>query len=1171
MSEIYNHNNNTLISGTSENDYIYNYDAVSYVTIEAGGGNDTIANHGGEVKIFAEDGDDSIYTDIFGMAYEHATVYGGAGNDIIKIRDHRSLLDGGAGDDVISVYGGGWTENTLQGGTGNDVIYGGGKNIFVYSNGDGDDIFYNVGNGDTISIESNENYSTVASGSDVVMKVGTGSMTLKNAVGKSLEIFLVPKANDDNEQEKIAAAQNLKALIAIGEGTDSVPADPLNEFSKKIAESEFAFIRWFGKVWYAMTKYEHDSDGNVKTDSNGDPVLDTSTSRATINAGYETILKLDDIFKSANKIADGNLNGGEIATELTKIAQGITNITKEIQKLQTVSAQTTFITNTVSSSLGVVSNFISCFSSDGSLTLKIKGIVDGISAISKDCILQGVNGIWKTTRFGTWLATNTAGQKVADFVTSGKLGTVTTVIADIFIGLDKALKNLDRYKIDGVPTSTIVANGIIDAIEGISKTVLDGFVSSQIGVGTDIIFQGLYTLTETIKWSFKHGWTMATGGDASQVKLDLSSYKHPLESIASALKQLITGTTEELDIFNEKDNQKIYTINGNNHITNFGSKCQFYTGAGDDTVFCHEGTSNNYIDAGNDNDSVVIYGASNEVRAGLGADTIIVYSDGNPSSGNAIYGEGGDDKILIDDSRATKKAGKSNTVDGGTGDDILFLQNTRNSNVIFYNLGDGNDTIYGYSIKDTIKINRSEYTKITDGDNIKIKIGEGSITLIDAKGKNPKITQTDIDILPKGLTANKAKTMLTVKNEFRGGVISLADYDESFTKINASGLSATQGIEIVGNASDNSIKGGKGNDTISGESGENKIYGGDGDDIIYGGSGNDVIQGDKGNDILCGGAGSDTLTGNAGNDIFVYEGGDDTITDYKSGQDKIQLVGGEKIIRSTLIGKNILMTTSSGFITVKNGKNQKITVIDSDGNETTNIYPLEILPAGLSYDTSKKILTVGTGYSGAAIDLADFATSVKTVDASAFTKKIQITGNNNGNSLIGGSKTDVLTGGTKADVLTGGKGNDILTGGDGKDTFVYASGDGKDTITDYTAGDKIKISSGTISKTAYSGQNVVFTVGNGSITVRNGKSKKITITDASGRTSTKTYTTGVSYGSNGNAAVPWFTEDDTNFISASANLDEISAEKFSVTNVETPANYENLAQENPIVLVSSNK
>src|SRR6266478_2079189 len=90
--------------------------------------------------------------------------------------------------------------------------------------------------------------------------------------------------------------------------------------------------------------------------------------------------------------------------------------------------------------------------------------------------------------------------------------------------------------------------------------------------------------------------------------------------------------------------------------------------------------------------------------------------------------------------------------------------------------------------------------------------------------------------------------------------------------------------------------GGAGDDTINGTGVNDIIYGGSGNDTIYGGSGSDTINGNNGNDTVIGGFGADLLTGGNGNDRFVYlsvadshAGQFDTITDFSSGSDKINL------------------------------------------------------------------------------------------------------------------------------------------------------------------------------------------------------------------------------------------------------------------------------------------
>ena len=94
---------------------------------------------------------------------------------------------------------------------------------------------------------------------------------------------------------------------------------------------------------------------------------------------------------------------------------------------------------------------------------------------------------------------------------------------------------------------------------------------------------------------------------------------------------------------------------------------------------------------------------------------------------------------------------------------------------------------------------------------------------------------------------------------------------------------------LTGDDAANRINGGSGKDTLTGNAGN---------DVLTGGAGNDVLVGGEGNDTLIGGAGKDVLTGGTGKDVFKLnsrtESGlsstqRDVITDFVSGQDKIDL------------------------------------------------------------------------------------------------------------------------------------------------------------------------------------------------------------------------------------------------------------------------------------------
>ena len=61
------------------------------------------------------------------------------------------------------------------------------------------------------------------------------------------------------------------------------------------------------------------------------------------------------------------------------------------------------------------------------------------------------------------------------------------------------------------------------------------------------------------------------------------------------------------------------------------------------------------------------------------------------------------------------------------------------------------------------------------------------------------------------------------------------------------------------------------------------------------------------------------------------------------------------------------------------------------------------------------------------------------------------------NHLKGGAGNDMLIGGSSHDTLIGAAGDDVLTGSAGADIFQFGSGSGHDVVTDFGAGDSLKM------------------------------------------------------------------------------------------------------------------
>ena len=151
---------NTVVAGTAYDDDIVN--KAKNVTINGGGGNDelTTKRKTSNVKLYGEAGDDVL------EAYSSTKV----------------LLDGGADNDDIYVSGG--SNNTIVGGTGDDTIEieNATGTLIKYTEGDGNDVIEGFGETSTLSIANGTGtYSISQNGDDIIIKAGSGQITLKGA------------------------------------------------------------------------------------------------------------------------------------------------------------------------------------------------------------------------------------------------------------------------------------------------------------------------------------------------------------------------------------------------------------------------------------------------------------------------------------------------------------------------------------------------------------------------------------------------------------------------------------------------------------------------------------------------------------------------------------------------------------------------------------------------------------------------------------------------------------------------------------------------------------------------------------------------------------------------------------------------------------------------------
>ncbi|MBE8952002.1 MAG: hypothetical protein SR1Q7_02520 [Quinella sp. 1Q7] len=678
--------------------------------------------------------------------------------------------------------------------------------------------------------------------------------------------------------------------------------------------------------------------------------------------------------------------------------------------------------------------------------------------------------------------------------------------------------------------------------------------------------------------------------------IDASAVNHTLEITGNKLANHITGTAEDDYIDGGAAADKLFGGDGNDTLVGGAGNDSLYGGAGADVFLYKSGDGNDFIYNYESEDviqitsgtikSAVVSGTNYIFTIGKQKITVVDAADkyihvvdaaGNdlwypdpPPSAISISGK----KITITegyfedsfdvntDVRVAKVAQtatvidasavdhaiaitgnkKANTITGSAEDDTItggkgadVLTGGAGADVFVYAKGDGNDKILDFTNEDTFQL--AAGTSITSGkrsgDNFIFTIGSNKVTIVggaekyirvvDANGNEKWYANTPSD------SVEVSGKKVTLTDSFADNSFDVNNYDGITSKV-AAAITTIDASEV-----DHAL-------TITGNKKANSITGTDEDDYIDGGAGADKLFGDDGNDTLVGGKGNDILTGGDGADVFFYTKGDgnDKIADYEE-DDIIKLGADTTVSKVTKSGKNYILTIGSNKVTLVGAADKTVHFINADGTES--YYPeIPADPFVLS-DGNKKV-TLTESFADDEFEVNDYdgisskiAAKIATIDASAVTHDIEITGNKNanyitgssqddeidggagadkiyggegndslygntGNDLLdGGTGNDTLNGGAGADTLAGGAGSDILVGGDGKDVFLYNNGDGKDKILDYAEEDRISISGDTYSKytTAKNDQDIIITLASdGVITVVGGADKTIIGKDDNG-------------------------------------------------------------------------
>jgi len=464
-----------------------------------------------------------------------------------------------------------------------------------------------------------------------------------------------------------------------------------------------------------------------------------------------------------------------------------------------------------------------------------------------------------------------------------------------------------------------------------------------------------------------------------------------------------------------------------------------------------------------------------------------------------VEGRGGDDVIVIDEQNGVFTDTEITTIDGGSGNDLLFG-------------GSGGETFVGGPGNDSAFMGAGNDRFIWNpGDDTDLVEGADGIDTVEVNGSDGSEDFT--------ITANGTRVRL---DRVSPAAFFLDIGTCENLLLNAHGGNDT--LSCVGNLAaliQITADGGPGNDTLLGSNGADVLIGGDDNDFIDGNQGNDTVLLGAGNDTFQWdpGDGSDIVEGQGGYDVVVFNGSNanenmafsangsrlrftrdvgNIVMDIAGVEqfDLRALGGTDNVTASNLSGTGVTQVNVDLGATggVGDAQADNVTIIGTAGADAFNVFAssgFTVVNVGADirvkgYEFGDQLVFNGVGGDVVSVNGSSGADTMTVVangtqarvDATGYSAGVAVSGalslvvnglggpdniSCTGNlaglliplTLDGGPGDDVILGSNGADVLIGGDDNDFVDGnqgndtallGPGDDTFNWDPGDGSDTI-----------------------------------------------------------------------------------------------------------------------------
>jgi Ca2+-binding RTX toxin-like protein len=564
----------------------------------------------------------------------------------------------------------------------------------------------------------------------------------------------------------------------------------------------------------------------------------------------------------------------------------------------------------------------------------------------------------------------------------------------------------------------------------------------------------------------------------------------------------LNGSVDGDSLFGLDGNDQLFGLAGNDFLDGSTGNDNLNGGAGADTLLGGQG--NDSLFGSTDNDSLEGGEGNDTLSGGAGIDTLV------GGLGNDLYsidsatdtlvesaGEGIDQvnssaaaytlDANIDNGRITAAGAANlsgndlanliyagagnNLLDGGAGIDTLsYLYAGAGVSVDLASSaaqatgGSGLDTLLGFE-----NLTGSAFNDSLSGDaadNV-VDGGGGIDTLTGGDGNDTYIVNSAFDVVIESNAAAAGGVDL---------VLSSAGTHTLSANVENGRITTAAASTLTGNALDNLLFAGAGDNTLNGSSGADtasyqfaasavtvgldttlaQATGGSGSDRLLnienltGSAFNDSLSGNAAANVLDGSGGIDTLTGGDGNDTYIVNSAFDVVIESNAaaagGVDLVLSSAGTHTLSANV--ENGRITTAAASTLTGNALDNLLfagagdnTLNGTLGNDTAS-YLFATAGVTVGLDTT---LAQATGGSG-----SDRLLNIENLTGSAFD-----------DALTGSAAINILRGGDGNDRLSSGLGNDTLLGGAGNDQFVFEAtlnaSTNVDRIGDFTAGDLISL------------------------------------------------------------------------------------------------------------------